>query len=325
MDMYQRNYAEATDGGAHIDVPLGRMAVMAFQTGDSEFIGDQLMPAIPVGKESDKYYIIEKGAFLRTPDTLRARSTEARRVRFETSSESYFAHNYALASDIPIEDINTADNAVQLRQNTTKLIATNLRRDQEVRVANLVTSITNIGSGVALTGTAKWGDPSSDPIADVTTAHAFVENTTGLSPNTMVIDKDTMAIVRRHPLLLDMYKYTDGGLVNDAQLREVFGVSRILVGRGIKENALEGGTSSITTIWGNNVIVAHVGMATGLQSQTFGGRFQWRNPAFPAPFGVTRAVQNQAGSKHVEILEAGYYQDEKIIASDLAYAITGTL
>ena len=252
MDMY-RNYAtEATEGGAHIDVPLGRMAVQAFSTGDGEFVGDQLMPGIPVGKESDKYYIIEKDAFLRTPDTLRSRSTEARRVRFETSSESYFANNYALASDIPIEDLSNADNPVQLRQNTTRLIVTNLRRDQEVRIANLVTSLTNLGSGTTLSGANQWSDPTSDPIADVTTGHAFIANNTGLRANTMLIDKDTLAIVRRHPLLLDMYKYTSGGFLSEDNLREVFDVSRILVGRGIRENAVEGGTSSITTIWGNN-------------------------------------------------------------------------
>jgi hypothetical protein len=36
---------------------------------------------------------------------------------------------------------------------------------------------------------------------------------------------------------------------------------------------------------------------------------------------VTRAVEDQAGSAHVEILEGSYYQDEKIVAKELGYYI----
>ena len=72
-------------------------------------------------------------------------------------------------------------------------------------------------------------------------------------------------------------------------------------------------------------MVEIVGATTGLQSQTFGLRFNWRPPSFPANMGVTRTVENAAGSQHVEIIEAGYYQDERIVAGELAYVIQNTL
>ena len=320
-----KTYATPSGRDVHVDVPLSNLAVSAFDTQDAEFIGDQLMPTVPVGKQSDKYYVINKEAFLRVPDTLRAPKTEARRVEFTVSSNSYFADNHALANENALEDLANADIAVQLRQNSTRLVVTNLRRGQEVRVANLVTSISNVGSGVQLTGTAKWSDGNSDPIADVTTGHAFIRQNTGLRANTMVMDEDTMMIVRRHPLLLDMFKYTSGGQLNMDQLREVFSVGRILMGTGVKENALEGGTSSMTNIWGNNVVLAHLGPATGLQSQTLGLRMRWQPPIFPANFGVSRSVENGAGSRKVEVVEGGYYQDEKIVAPELGYVIQNTL
>lgn len=310
----------------HFDVPLSNLAVSAFDAGEDTMIADQLLPSISVGKQSDKYYIVEKGAFLRIPNTLRAPRTAARRVEFEVSSDSFYAHNYALAAENAMEDMSNADIAVQLRQNSTRLVTTNLKKDQEVRVANLVTSISNVGSGVQLAGVNKWNDSGSDPIADITTGHAFVRQATGLRPNVAVIDEDTLMIVRRHPLLLDMYKYTSGGELNDDQIRQVFKVNKMLVGSGIKENQIEGAAaSSVTNIWGNNVLLAHVGPSTGLQSQTFGLRFNWRPPIFPANFGVTTAVENQAGQRKVEIVEAGYYQDEKVVASELAYVIQNTL
>ena len=80
---------------------------------------------------------------------------------------------------------------------------------------------------------------SSDPVADVTTGHAFIRSNTGLLANTLLMDFDTYQTARRHPVLLDMYKYTQGGLVNDAELQAVIKVGRILVSNAIRNAALE--------------------------------------------------------------------------------------
>lgn len=312
-------------GDAHLDVPLSNYAVRAFDAEAGGFIAEQLLPVVPVEKQSDKYYTIDKGAFLRVPDTRRSPKTAANRVEFRVSSDSYFADNYALATDHALEDLANADRAIMLRENSTDLVLNNLRLDQERRIANLVTSISNVGSGVQLTGANKWSDPNSDPRADVNTGHAFIRNQTGLLPNTAVIDWDTMMVVKRHPLLLDLYKYTSGGELNDGQLAEILGVPRVLVGRGIVENALEEGTSSMTNIWGNNVLLAHIGPDTGLRSRTLGVRMRWTPAGMPGPFQVITSQENGAGSKHIEILEAGYFQDEKVVASDLGYVIQNTL
>ena len=319
-----RNYA--TEGDLHFDVPLSNIAVQAFSDDTTDFIADKIFPAVPTPKKSDKYYTLTKAVFLRVAETLRAPRTRARRIEFSVSSDSFFCDNHALASDIPLEDLGNADTALQLRENTTRLVVGNLRRAQERRVANLVTSLTNLGSGTTLTGTAKWSDfVNSSPLSDITTAHAFIKNNTGLVANTMIIDYDTWMVVRRHPQFLDLFKYTKGGMLKMEELKELMNVANILVPSAIVENAIEGGTSSITSIWGNNVIVCHVGPVTGLQSQTFGLRFQWTDPIYPANFGVMRTAENGAGQGHVEVIEAGHFQDEKIVAAALAYGIAATL
>lgn len=310
---------------AHVDVPLSNFASMAFSASVEDFIADQVLPEIPVGKQSDKYYIIERGEFQRRLNTLRAPRTKAERVNFTVSSDSFFADNYALAGENAMEEINNADNPIRLRENTVLLVQHGLRLDQEFRTANLLTSISNVGSGATLAGAAKWSDANSDPVGDVSTGHAFIRSRTGLVANIGIIDWDTIQIVRRHPALLDMFKFTSGGELTNDQLREVFKLDRILVGKAVVENALEGGTSSMTNVWGNNMVLAHIGPATGLQSQTLAGRFRWRNPIFPADFAVLTSVENQAGQRHVEIVETGYFQDEKVIASELGYVIASTL
>ena len=318
--------ATATGVDAHVDVPLSNLAVRAFNDQVEDFIGDQAVPAVPVGKESDKYYIIDKDAFLRLEAAKRARKSEAKRVEFRVSSESYFAEQYALANENALEDLANQDNAIQLRENSVALVTTDLRRSQEDRIATLLTTAANLGSGTTLSGSNQWDDyVGSDPIGDVTTGHAYIRGQTGLTANTMIIDWDSFQIMRRHPQLLDMYKHTQGGMVGMPELSAAFSVDKILVGKAVKQNALEEATSSITNIWGKNCVLMHQGPATGLQSRTLALRFQWRPAGFPADFTVERMTINGAGTRKVEVVEAGHFQDEKIVASELGYLIASTV
>jgi hypothetical protein len=134
-----------------------------------------------------------------------------------------------------------------------------------------------------------------------------------------------MQVVRRHPAILDLFKYTSAGELTDDNLRQVFKVDKVLVAKGIKNQGKEGQVNSMGNIWGNCCLLAYVGNNTGMQSVTFGARFRWQNMLFPADFGVTTAVMNSAGSKHVEVVEAGYFQDEKVVAKALSYLIKDTL
>jgi hypothetical protein len=91
-----------------------------------------------------------------------------------------------------------------------------LMRDRELRIANMVSSISNVGSGVALTGSQKFSDYSgSDPISTVKSGMAFIRHQTGLVANTLILDYDTAAVLRDHPVLRDYVKYTQGPTLPD--------------------------------------------------------------------------------------------------------------
>jgi hypothetical protein len=139
-----------------------------------------------------------------------------------------------------------------------------------------------------LTGANKWSaGATSDPIADVNTGHAFMRGQTGLTANIAVIDYDTMVTLRRHPLFLDLYKQVQGGQVTDAQIAEQFRVKQILIADAILENAKEGGTSSMTNMWGNICLLAHVEPAQSMEDvTTFGLGFRWTDPELGAPFAI---------------------------------------
>lgn len=315
--------------GVHIDVPLSNMCVQAF--GNGQYVAPFLFPVVNVDKQSNKYFIIDKSAWLRLPPTTKRGIKQApKRVEWTSSSDSYYAENYALAGEVPLEVYANADNALQVRNRQAMFVTDMLARDFEQRVASKVTSISNVGSGVALAGGAKWSNyVSSDPISDVTTARAFIRQNTGLTANTMVIDADTYEIVRRHPVLLDMFKYTESGLLNTAQLASVFEVPNIRIASGVKETSNEGsGVSSMAPIWGNNVLICYVDPSPSpdsMQVQTFGAALRWNNPEYlGVPMAARRYMDPDPGKK-LEIVEVGYYQDEKVIAQQLSYLIGSTL
>ena len=311
-------------GNAHIDAPLSNLAIAAFAD-QQDYVAQRLFPVVNVAKESDLFYTIDKDAWLRNHNTLRSRKAAPNLIEFQVSSDNYRAKNYALREGNALEDLANADAALSLREGSVTNISEALLRDLEVRVANQVTSISNVGSGVALTGANKWSAVnSSNPISDVTTAHAFIRNNTGLIANTALMDFDTLQILRTHPDILNLFQYTDGGTVTDQQLREVFGVQNILVGKAVYNSANEGATASIGNIWGNNFLLARVTPGVSLKTKTLGLGIRWSPAGIQRPFQVSRYNDPDPGKK-VEWVESGYYQDEKIVAPQLAYLISNTL
>lgn len=323
--------ASASGRDISYDIPLSNFAASCFSDGTGDFIGEMLFPFTSSPKQSDRYYVIDPQSFLRdySDAAVRAKKTAPKLIDWTVSSDTFFCQNFALGHENALEDLQQADTAVALRQNSTRLVVTALKRAQESRILNAVTSTTNVGSAFALTGAAKWSDfVNSDPMADVTTGQSVILRQTGFLPNVAAMDWGTYSMVRRHPKLLDLFKYTSGGNVKDEELANAFGVDRLLVSKAIKEQSKEGqAVGSKVFMMGNNVLLAYVAnqAEVGLQTATYGLRFQWQPDTFPGNFGVSTDVQNKAGQRKVEVIEAGHYQSEKIIGKDMGYLITGTL
>lgn len=315
--------AYPTGANAHIDRPLSNFAVSAFNDSRAGFIGQQLFPLVRVGKQSDLYYTLEKDAFLREYDALRAPKTQARRIEFTVSSGAFYAHNYALLGELALEDIANADDPINLRQNQVRLVTGGLARAEEIRIANIVSSASNAGSGFTPGSNEHWTDVNTvDIIAQVQTGQAFIRMQSGFTPNTMVVDWDTAQAMKRNLGIVSRLRIKNGE-ANMDDLRSAFGIDNILVGAGVKNVAPEGLPASMTNIWGNMVWLGYVGPNTGLQSMVPGIRFEWSPDIYPANMGVMVSRKNEAGSPHVEHIEVGHYQDERVVAKELSYVIYG--
>jgi len=312
----------------HLDAPLANFAVQAFQSSQA-YVAPQILPVVPVGKQSDKYYVLDRDSWLMMPQTTkRAPKTAPRRVDWKVSSTSYYADNYALANEIAKEDVSNADTALMVRQRSVEFTSEMLMRDYEQRVATLLTTFGNYNAYSSLTGATAWSATASADIrSQVTSAHAYVRQQTGIRANTLICDYDSYALMSQNSRLLNNFAFTQvPGMLNDQQLRQVLNVERIVVADAIKNTAgLKAGTSvfSSSNIWGSNAILCHLAPATTTKAMTFAAAFRWTPAGIPAPFSVFRYDDPDPGKK-VEVVEVGYYQDEVIIAADLGYLITGT-
>lgn len=316
----------------HIDTPLSNMAVKAFG-GRDKYIADQVFPVVPVAKQSNGYYVLTPASWLRTPTTLRAPKTKARRIEFDVSTDTYFAKNYALAGDIALEDLANADDPVRIRENTVNVVLDGLLRDWEYRLVQKIITSGNVGTATTLTNSNKWSAVDyANPVGQIMSAQAFIAGQTGLLGNTLIVDYLSYGLLSLNKYMLDTTRYVSAGVLTDVQIRALlapFGIERILIGRGVYNSAIEGATASVKPIWSNSgtagfAIVARLDQAPSLETATWGLSMRWQPEGFPAPLTVGRQQFAGPGTENIEVVEAQYWQDEKVVAPTLAYALWAT-
>lgn len=316
--------AGLTAGDVHIDVPLSNL-VIGFEP--KSFIVQDIFPLIPVSKQSDKYYVWEKGDFFRIPDTRRAPKTKGNAIEFNVGSDAYFCNNYALRNETSNESLANQDNVLKLREKHSRNLMNLLILAWENRVASQISSGSNMGSYTTLSGTAQWDDEAnSNPISDVETGKEAIRSTTGLEANLMIIPHAVYRALIQHPDMLDRIKYVQRGVVTADILASIFEVDKILIGKSIKNTANEGQTASFSDVWAKNVILAHVtqGADSMGQDPSLGYSFRWNSPLLGGQLSAIDRWKDPDG-KGFENIRAQFYQDEKIVATELGYVIVDAI
>ncbi len=218
----------------HIDIPLTRVALQFRPEG---MIADKIFPIVPVGKQSDSYLIWSSADAFRTEDDRRSPNNEANVIERTVSSDTYFAKNYALKMPITLEDQKNMDAAYvdELRNGRVTYIKTKLMFNWEKRIANQVTSTSNVGSSSAVT--SAWTDYTtgeSDPMGDIWTALANVQDATGYAPNRIVFGDSAWRNFRRHADVVNIIHGNDGagsGRSRLANMEQVKGIFQHLMNR----------------------------------------------------------------------------------------------
>lgn len=318
---------EPKKGAIRTDKPLSNLAMAAFNSGMG-FIAEMIFRTVKVVNESDQYYVIDKKSWLQIPDALRSRKTAPRSIAFRLSKEKYDCQHWSLRDENAKEDLVNPDNAVMLRQQSTLNVVDALLRDREFRAAQTLSDVNNFGGNLPLAGNTQFSDyVNSDPDGVVKDARTSMRLSTGLSGNTVIVDATTHDTLKRHPDLLDKFKYKKSGLLGVSELAEIFEVEEYLVGSQVYNpgNFNEGVDMTGQNIWGNNLILAYIDKKpVSMKTKTFTLGFRWTPKGFPSAFATTMYDHPDPGVAS-EYVASGYHADEKVVAKDLGYLISNTV
>jgi hypothetical protein len=306
---------------------------VAYRQDQSRFVADRVFPVVNVAKQSDRYYVYNRGDFNRDEMALRAPATESAGSGYSIdNTPTYYCNEWALHKDVPDQVIANADAVIApLRDATEFLTLKSLLRREKSFVASYfaggiwtsdfdgVASANSWGSGTVL----QWNDANSTPIEDIRKASTTVLERTGFMPNVLVLGKPVYDALIDHPDLVDRIKYgqTPGSpaIVNRQALAALFEVDRVEIMSAIENTANEGATASHSFIGGKKALLCYAAPSPGLMTPSAGYTFQWSG-MYGGSFGqrILSFRMDELKATRVEI-ETSY--DQKCVAADLGFFI----
>jgi len=305
---------QPTTRDVHIDAALTQVSI-AYK--NEELIAEKIFPVINVKKDSDKYFVYDKQN-LKSYSLDRAPGTRAKQVEWNIKKTPTYSVSERAAEVQLIDEVrDNADDPIKYDADSTEIGTDILKLDLERRIANIVQTAGNYATGYSGNPATKWDAPDADILADLDTAREKIRKAVLKRPNTLVLPQDVYLTVRRHPILLEYYKYTKGGTLSVDILKEVFEVENLLVGVGSYDAAQEGKEESMTDIWTNTAALLYVPKTPGLKQISFG--YIFRKSGYPL---VERWREDATRSDWLRISDK---YDCKIIDSYAGYLFTNVL
>jgi hypothetical protein len=310
---------QPTTSDVHVDAILTNISVAYIQS-QANFIANQVFPAVPVEKQSDKYFTYTKADWFRDEAQVRAPASESAGSGYGLSTSTYNALVYAFHKDVDDQTRANADTPLAPDRDATEFVTQRMLLRREIQwAADFFTTgvwATDVTGGTDFT---KWSSyAGSDPIEDVETGKQTILDSTGMMPSTLVLSYAVYRQLRNHPDIIDRIKYTSSNTVDTATIARLLGVERVLVSRAVKNSAAEGATVSMGSVAGKNAMLCHTTNSPGILTPTAGYTFEWRgvSDGLGATVGISRFRRPELRADRIESQMAW---DNKVIASDLGY------
>lgn len=312
-----------TAGDVHVNTPLTNFSQRYGQK-DSVFIAQRAMPNLPVAKQSDLYYVFNRGDFLRDEATQRADGTESAGGGFRLSTDAYFARVWAFHKDVTDRQRQNQDVQVKLDESATSWVTQKLliRREILFQEAFFAAGIW----GTDFTPSPKWDAASSDPIVDMRDGKRAVQLRTGFRPNRLMIGRDAYDALLDNDGILD--RIVGGAttnvpaLVMKQRLTELLELDEILVMDSIfNTSPIDKSDPDLATyefIGTKNALLYYAPRAVTLDEPTAGVQFSW-NGYLGATTSGQRILRIRAPLLLADRIEGEMAFDYKVTGPDLGY------
>lgn len=312
---------------AHVLAPLTNISVAYVQRQDS-FIATQAFPIVPVAKDSDLYYLYDKGDFLRDEAKERAPATESAGGSFGLSTAQYLCKVEAFHKDIDDRLRANADSVLRIEQAAAEYAIQKLLIRRERRwMTNFFgtgiwgTDVTGVASAPSAGQFLRWDAASSSPLADVEVGKRAILAATGFEPNTLILGYEVFSALRNNAAIRDQFKYTSAESINEAMMARYFGVERLLVSKGVYANSAEGATTTTTLIAGKHALLCYSAPAPSIMTPTAGYTFEWTG-LLGGGLQVSRYRMDLKKADRIEV-EMAY--DFRRVAAEMGYFFNGAV
>lgn len=311
--------AQPTVGDVHINRPLTDMSV-AFMQDAGDFVADRVFPIVPVAKQSDLYYVYSREDWYRSQAERRAPGTESAGSGWSMSTESYFAHKYAIHKDVSDDIRANADAAIRIDQDATQWVTQQLLM---IREATWMDNyfVTGVWTNESTPGTL-WSAGGSTPIEDIRAEIINVKGATGYRPNICVMNPAVWQIIQDHPDFVARVNagQTPGGpaMMNLEAFAALIEVDEAMVAWSVANPALEGAADATAFTAGDNMLLAYRAPAPSLLQPSAGYTFAWTGLLGAGAFG------NRIKRFRIERIESDRVEgelafDTSIVGADLAH------
>lgn len=322
----------------HVNVPLTNVSVAYMQSADS-FIADKVFPRLPVDKQSNIYYRYSKSDWRRTDVEKRAPSTESAGTGWNTTTDQYFCHVYAVHKDIDDQTRANADSIWNLDRDSTEFITNQhlLKRDVDWTNSYFKSGVwATEKTGVAASPTGsqflQWDQASSDPIGDVAQWIIDFRQLTGFAPNVCVMGPYVMKALKQHPDILDRIKYTQKGIVTEDLIATLFDVDELFVtyatkavGPQIPDAALQDAAASYSFIGDpKGLLFAYAPSTPSQLTPSAGYTFTWKGYMGGNSMGVKVSKFRMQHIKSDRV-EAEQSYDMKVVCNDMGLWVGGAV
>lgn len=314
-----------TKSQAHIDQALTNISV-AYMQDESSFVAMKVFPRIPVRKQSDVYFVYNKGDFFRDEAKVRGGASESVGGEYGVeAADPYYCKVYSFHKDVTEQDRANYDEPLDCDQDATDFVSQKMLIKREVAWASKyfgkgiwTTEIEGVASAPAAGQTLKFNNPSSDPIGTVTDSAVTMASQTGFKPNTIVCSPKVFYALKNHEDILDRIKYTQKGIVTADLLATLFEVDNFYVAWGVVNTANQGATDNINFIMGNHLLLCYVNPKPAIKKPSAGYIFSWTGFDGAGDYGnrMVRIPMDQLGIG-TERIEGEIAFDCKLIAQDL--------
>lgn len=316
---------QPTNSDVHVDAALTNISI-AYLQDEATFIADKVFPVVPVDKQSDKYFLYDRDDFFRDEAKKRAPGTESAGGGYELSTDSYFADVWAFHKDVADQTTSNEDPVIDGETDAAEFTMQKLliRRERQFVSKFMVTGVwtTDKTGGTDFT---KWDDEAaSDPLEDIKDGRLTIAGSTGFMPNTLAVGLEVHEALKKHPLVLERFKYTSNESITAEMLARLFEIENYYVGSSIYTSSEEGATAARAFSIGKVALLCYVNKSPAPKKPSAGYIFGWRGFTGASDIGI-RTNRLEIPLKQAIRVESEMSFDMKKVAADLGYFFTAAV